>query len=717
MQLRELVLQGVRRFDQTYRLELGQGFTLFCGAEGSGKSTIVDIITHLLFPRMDPTEGNPFASTSGDVCRAALTVLDHKNQPYRLVKDLSRGSVVLTSQDAAAGRFVPVSSLPADILQYLGANLHLPSQDVFEGIFVTKASDLPSAKPQATSRRPDQAAKAAVSKGGIGSRSPERPASGIRGKPVTSGGTVRPLPPRQMLSNDGVGGSTASAYQDDAEDQEVLPDDAATLREQLAILERDLAAVRDADELQFELDGLQKQVFDIDSRLRGLKEIGGKAAKLEQDLQRYENLSKLPEDFEKVVQVYHDRTAKYEADLARLEDERTAWEQRSIESEQPPLLKNRTFKLGLLIGVFALVLGVLGFVFYEPLRYLALLDLVGFAIIGVAAIRHIDFVAKAERSRKRLDLSDTRRQKLDRQFELDTTVVHQALEQFDVQTPEALLDGVKQRNQVLSALRQARDQEKAKRAELGVDQLEIKRAALGAKAKEIEGKLVGFSSTALHPKDMERRVKHIKDKLARGDARGTPPGGASTGPSVADENDAGALDYDTTAASPPRMFSKGQAPADELTEPVDTGPDACQTLLTLGQDLLLKDIEQLATVLAPRCGQYVEVLTDKAFSRVAINPDGTLDCIEGSGSGSIPFATLPMSMQDLIYLSLKCTLIEVSSATQPMPVILDDAFISISQRLYEVVGQILASLGSNTQVILLTRSPELARYANASFSL
>jgi uncharacterized protein YhaN len=334
------------------------------------------------------------------------------------------------------------------------------------------------------------------------------------------------------------------------------------------------------------------------------------------------------------------------------------------------------------------------------LRYLALLDLVGFAIAGVAAIRHIDLIANAQRSRKRLDLSATRRQKLDRQFELDTAVVRRALEEFDVQTPEALLDGVQQRNHVLNALRQARDQEQAKRAELGVEQLEAKRAALGEKVKEIEGKLVGFGSTALHPKDMERRIQRIKDKLAQGDARGSPPGGAPMGP-----------------ASPPRMFSKGQAHDDESMMPVDTGPDACQTLLVLGQDLLLKDIDQLAAVVAPRCSQYVEVLTDKAFSRVAINPDGTLDCIEGSGSGSIPFATLPMSMQDLIYLSLKCTLIEVSSATQPMPVILDDAFISISQHLYEVVGQILASLGGNTQVILLARSPELARYATASFSL
>jgi energy-coupling factor transporter ATP-binding protein EcfA2 len=713
MQFSELVLQGVRRFDQMYRLELGSGFTLFCGAEGAGKSTIVDIITHLLFAQTDPGDTNAFAGTSGDVCRAALTMLDHTGQPYRLVKDLTRGSVVLTGQDAASGRFVPVSTLRADIIQYLGANLHVPSQDVFEGIFVTRASDLPSAKPQASSRRPDQILTAGVPKGGMGGRHDDKPVSGMRKKPTTGGGTVRPLPPRQMLSEDGASGSAASAYGDDAEDQEVLPDDAATLREQLAVLERDLTAAREADELQFEVDGLQKQMFDIDARLRGLKEISGKAATLEQDLQRYEKLSQLPENFEKVVKAFNGRTAKHKADLARLEDERATWEQRSIESEQPPLLKNRAFQLGLLIGIGALIVGVLGFIFYEPLRYLALLDLVGFGIAGVAAIRHIDFAANAQRSRKRLDLSDARRQKLDRQFELDTTVVRRALEKFDVQTPEALLDGVKQRNQVLTALRQVRDQEQAKRAELGVDQLEAKRTALAEKAKEIEGKLVGFGSTALHPKDMERRIKRIKDKLAQGESPRSTPSGASLSLGGQDDN----YDYDATSASPPKKFLKGQADADESMNPVDAGPDACQTLLTLGQDLLLKDVEQLAAVLAPRCSQYVEILTDKAFSRVAIHPDGTLDCIEGSGSGSIPFATLPMSMQDLIYLSLKCTLIEVSSATQPMPVVLDDAFISISQRLYDVLGQILAGLGSTTQVILLTRSPELARYATASFSL
>ncbi len=710
MQFSELVLQGVRRFDQMYRLELGNGFTLFCGAEGAGKSTIVDIIIYLLFARTDPTDSNAFAGKSGDVCRAALTMLDHKGQPYRLVKDLSRGSVVLTSQDAATGRFVPVSTLRADILQYLGANFHLPSQDVFEGIFVTRASDLPSARPAAASRPPEQAPAAGVSKGNIVGRRQDGPVSGLRGKPSSSGGVARPLPPSQIISDAGAFVVTGSTYRDDADDQEVLPDDEATLREQLALLQRDLAAVSEADELQFEVDGLQKQVFDIDSRLRGIKEIGDKISQLENDLQRYEKLSALPENFEKVAKAYHDRTAKHKADLARLEEERAAWEQRTIESERPPLLKNRTFQIGLLIGVGALVVGLLGFVFYEPLRYLALVDLVGFAIAGVAVIRHIDYRANAERSRKRLDLSAARRQKLDRQFDLDTAMVRRALEQFEVQTPEALLDAVKQRNQVLIALRQARDQEQAKRNELGVEQLEAKRAALGEKIKQIEGKLAAFGSTALHPKDMERRIKRIKEKLER-------PGGASAALAASDENYAGTLDYDTTSASPPRRFSKGRADADASTQPVDIGPDACQTLLLLGQDLLLKDSEQLAAVLAPRCSQYVEVLTDKAFSRVAINPGGTLDCIEGSGGGSIPFTTLPMSMQDLIYLGLKCTLIELSSATQPMPVIFDDAFRSISERHYDVIGKLLASLGRNTQVILLARSPELARYASASFSL
>jgi hypothetical protein len=672
----------------------------------------VDIIIHLLFARTDPTDSNAFAGKSGDVCRAALTMLDHKGQPYRLVKDLSRGSVVLTSQDAATGRFVPVSTLRADILQYLGANFHLPSQDVFEGIFVTKASDLPSARPAAASRPPEQAPAAGVSKGSIVGRRHDGPSSGLRGKPSSGGGAARPLPPSQIISDTGAFVVTGSTYRDDADAQEVLPDDEATLREQLALLQRDLAAVSEADELQFEVDGLQKQVFDIDSRLRGIKEIGAKTSQLENDLQRYEKLSTLPENFEKVAKTYHDRTAKYKADLARLEEERAAWEQRTIESERPPLLKNHMFQIGLLIGVGALIVGLLGFVFYEPLRYLALVDLVGFAIAGVAVIRHIDYRAHAERSRKRLDLSAARRQKLDRQFDLDTAVVRRALEQFEVQTPEALLDAVKQRDQVLAALRQARDQEQAKRNELGVEQLEAQRAALAEKIKQIEGKLAAFGATALHPKDMERRIKRIKEKLER-------PSGASAALAASDENYAGTLDYDTTSASPPRRFSKGRADADAdaSTQPVDSGPDACQTLLRLGQDLLLKDSEQLAAVLAPRCSQYVEVLTDKAFSRVAINPGGTLDCIEGSACGSLPFTTLPMSMQDLIYLGLKCTLIELSSATQPIPVIFDDAFRSISERHYDVIGKLLASLGRNAQVILLARSPELARYASASFSL
>jgi DNA repair exonuclease SbcCD ATPase subunit len=50
----ELVIQGVRNFHDMRRISLGNGLTVLVGGTGAGKSTIVDVLLHILFP--DPTE-------------------------------------------------------------------------------------------------------------------------------------------------------------------------------------------------------------------------------------------------------------------------------------------------------------------------------------------------------------------------------------------------------------------------------------------------------------------------------------------------------------------------------------------------------------------------------------------------------------------------------------------------------------------------------------
>jgi len=53
----------------------------------------------------------------------------------------------------------------------------------------------------------------------------------------------------------------------------------------------------------------------------------------------------------------------------------------------------------------------------------------------------------------------------------------------------------------------------------------------------------------------------------------------------------------------------------------------------------------------------------------------------------------------------------------PVPILLDDPFQTISPNLFELLGRMLAGLGKMTQVILLTSQPTWSRYATKAFKL
>ena len=143
MHYSELVLQGVRKFAQMQRIPLGPGFSLFYAETGGGKSTVVDVIVHLLYPNPTEPASTEFQTAPGTPCRVSL-MLEQGDEKYRLVKDITSGSIALTRMDPATGRFTTVTAAAAEILQYLTSQLHLPQRDILESVYIARDGTLPS---------------------------------------------------------------------------------------------------------------------------------------------------------------------------------------------------------------------------------------------------------------------------------------------------------------------------------------------------------------------------------------------------------------------------------------------------------------------------------------------------------------------------------------------------------------------------------------------
>ncbi len=706
MRFSELVLQGVRNFEQMHRIPLGPGFTTFHAESGAGKSTVVDVIVHLLYP--DPTEPatTAFQGAGGAPCRVSL-MMEEGGQKYRLVKDLASGSIALTKMDPATQRFAPVTAAAAEILQYLTSQIRLPQRDILESVYIARVGALPSKTPGG-----------APPPGSFGGQRPAAPAPAVMGGAMgASGGPQRRLPPSPHLSP---GGAAAfPGYQGMDPGEEILPDDPEEIKRQIETLQRDLSTARETDDLQFKLDGLQSEIFEIDQKLKGVKDATARLEQLEGHLSEFKKLTDLPENFEKKVREFEKSAEKLKRDQKRLDDDQAKWERRARMSTPEPLRRDRLFLIGLALGLAALGVGVAGFFVFEPLRYVALLDIPAFGLALVVAVRHIDLLSSLERSSRRLGLVEERREKLKRQFELETSMVRRTMMDLGVEQPGQIIEEYNRRNKLQAEIDRARREQEEKRKDSSLEEAEQKRDKLQEEADAIEAQMVGASGMMMNLSEMERKIQALNDKLKRiesgesasefGQADGylgAPEGEDPYGMGV------GAPPGAAYPASPPgQMPSYGEVDLSQRPE------DPCQTMVKAAEDLFLTGRERLEQALGPRAGQFIAALTNQAHPQLIFGPGGVIQCMDASSGGAVDFSNLPAATQDLVYLGLKLAIIDLYSRKQPVPLLLDDPFKAVAPDRHDLLGRMLAELGKLTQVILFTSQMNMASHADASFRL
>jgi len=365
-------------------------------------------------------------------------------------------------------------------------------------------------------------------------------------------------------------------------------------------------------------------------------------------------------------------------DQKRLDDEQGKWEKRARMSTPEPLRKNRLFLLALVVGVAALGVGVAGFFVYEPLRYVAFVDILAFGYAVVVAVRHVDLLSSLERSSRRLGLVDERREKLQRQFDLETSMVRRTMMDLSVEKPGQIINQYNKKNKLQAEIDKARQllDEKRKGSSLGEAE-EKKRQELQEEIDEIEAQNFGQA----------------------GDYLGAPEG--------EDPNGLG-------AGAPPGQATTSYGEVDLSAQPA---ADPCQIMVKAAEDLFLTGRDRLEQTLAPRASQYIAALTNQAHPQLIFGPGGVIQCMDASSGGAVDFSLLPAATQDLVFLGLKLTIIELYSRQQPVPLLLDDPFKRISPDRHELLSQMLADVGKLTQVVLFTSQMTMAQHATASFRL
>jgi hypothetical protein len=673
VELNEIVVEGLKGYAQMTRVALAPGLTMGHPVD-ERVGVMLEVVLDLLFPKGGDLTLQHLVEPSAPQSRIGILVTGRNGTHYRVMKDVRSGRITMMKMTAQGGE--SLSSRAPEIAQMVTAQLGFPQEDVMRDLYFTRREDMPS-------QRPD-----ALEISGLNAPPPPEPSAEPAAEEVSKPAWKKPLPP----------GFEEAASSAPSEDFGGLSKEQQ--QGKLSELKAQRAQIDKVKELEFELDGLQKKGFSLDERLRPLEHLQKQKADAQAMLERVARAGELPDDLSEQKRRYLQTKAAHEAELQEIDDEVTRIEEqlkrelaRTADDKgvAAQAIRDPFVAYGGGAGLVALILGGVGFVAYEPLRWVALADIVAFGVAAFGAFRFIGDAEQAAILKGQIGRKGAERERLVKKFELEESAFKALLKRFGLSMED--VDQVDEEVRVFNEAKHALASADAAITEAldGGDLASItaEREALSEQIKEMEEKLYSAGGYMGNVDELDGQIKALEDLIA-GVAPATPATPEEPVPEVAPTPSVGA-----TEPSGPSAVA-GQTAAH------------LQALVGQASDIFVSSLDVTCTQLAPRAGQYLTGMSDRRYAQMVFGPKGEVSVVDGATGRAIPFGMLTPSDRDIVYLCLKMTIIEQACRHMRLPVILDRAFETFPDVKHPLLVRMLQFLAQGTQVFVLTRQPTIA---------
>jgi len=661
MELVEVVLQGVRGAPGLVRWSFPAGAAVI--PAGPADQLVARAAYELLAGVQDGVVAG--AGLEGAQARAAIVVVGRDQRRYRLLWEINSGRRAL--QVMNGGAVEVLTTTQAEIIQALTAQVGFPQSDVLREICFAFVDDMPSRRTVADSERSAPSARA------------DKPLPpGFDDAAPARRDADKPLPP----GFDGAAPTSRWAGRPESE-----------LRARLDEIQRITGHQVDVSALEFELDGLQKKNFELQARRKPLSELDANIATIDAQLQRSAGLASLPADFaerstrllsartehDKLLERLDKESATLLASVEHLSEEVSGVRRRGGAQPLQAAARDPLVRWGVVGGVAAIVLGVVGGFAVEGLRWVALLDIPAFGVAVWGGIQLLGGLEEGASTRlKLMRIADERKRAQDR-FGIDKEQLERLLEKHQLlieQVPELLQSW--QLRQDLVARREA---------------LVAQREPLAAEVAGVDEELQANAT----------RIKSLEDQLSAA-GQGYDP---ATAELTREANEIERALRGELKPAAPTPAPTAPSPSTTTQPSIANGVDVPLIMIRLASDLLVRSVDDAATLLGPRTSQLLTVLTSGRFTAMVASSRGT--SLTDAGGQNVAFGSAPAADRDLAVLALRCAIIEaITPVVGRLPVIFERSLDQLPIETAPLVVKAMQLIASHTQAMCFTQRRELA---------
>jgi len=548
----ELALYGIRNFTQLTRLAFKPGLNLIQGGNGSGKSTVCDVLLAVLSSISDATVESLKPRKSSDIGQAGLIFKTKKDCVYRLIRDFVGRKSSLSELDSS-NKFHVVMQGEEPIERFLTDEIGGLPLKAYEGLFTMRASWMPSSRAAVVSQAEDR-----------------------------SSATV-------PLSSPALSAETKSIPQDRAQKQKRLEE----LKGFLTQGDR-LAAMED------QLSDLQARSAESKRRLRVVTEKTAELARLQQQGAGFESLRGLPADYHLILETSAQQEHLKNEQLAAIAEEEEFLKQDMAAIPNQPFFLTQYFIAGGVLVLVALILMVdlnLTGLFQH---LVLLLMLAGAGLMGYAGYLDFGKLNKRKGLESKLREAERQRARAEAVFKKENAPCIDLLKKTGCANVASLKEKVRTFEQFMQARRELESQRDQFLGKKTLEELQSDVDTLTRQISDLENKLKASSTLPSDIYLIQEEVRILEQELAM-------PFSASPKPKI---------DPPPTSvvpAEPPRPASSGEAPdfvsaslraglrtspvqslllerrselGTQMTRLIERAGGLNEGLMTLGQDLL-----------------------------------------------------------------------------------------------------------------------------------
>ena len=733
MRIHDLVIQGVRRFRENQRLAFQPGFNVIFGSNESGKSTLLMGLLELLYPDRFRDQVQDMVSW-GEIpnSRAGLTV-GQGDLVFRILRDFKFNRISLSRLNRATNKYDPVSEQAVEIASLLAENFRLPPFESFRNLFVDEVSRLPSSLPLEAPEVPAPAPAAPAPMGPTGFGTGFGAGTGYPGFGAPGAGFPGAMPPGMMPPGTGMPGMPGMGYPGAPGAAPAEEDDGLSLEEKekrLEELRREFAKIQEVEEIQFETDGIQAKIFEIQSKKGSVGKFDQALTQADEVLEKYPLFRSLPDNIDERVSHFNDLLSMQAREVEKIDRVALDYEElfQGIEN-LPPLYKEQQFQAGaglVGLGLVALILSNS----FPILGYLALAVAPGIVLVAYSAWQSINRKGQREQVVKKLEGFEQQRKGIFKKFEVEGAVIQKLMEQADCSSPEELAEKIAKYREVVGKRERIDQRKREIMLEMDFKALLAEEEELQQKLAQMESKLRSQVVAGVDKVETKREIERLEAAIKRlkpnapavstsvpsfgvpdlgGPAPSAPPSPSTTMPGITSPSSAPA------SADPGITRKDGAVPLKLIAKP--TASQAVERLLLAAASVLGVEREALLQKIQSRLNLYLQAFSGKLYLAGRFEPGKGLLIQQASSQRWSDFGEISPPSRDLAYFSLQITLLELLIPKLPLPFLLDDAFRGQDDGRRAVLGKALKRLAERSQVLLFTSQRNLVPLADHALNL